>query len=118
MAAKNSGVVRLAVASQATALAPFSQNSNEDVCFGSGQAQPGQSKPCGWFMLRRPLRLLDDRLLATNGICYRLQRTPSGGGSFVVADARDFVLTHVRSPWCVVATRERSRIGRMFSAKG
>src|SRR5690606_12794330 len=48
-AAKNSGVVRLPAASQATALAPFSQNSNEDVCFGFGQAQPGQSKPCGWL---------------------------------------------------------------------
>jgi hypothetical protein len=48
--AKNSGVQRLAVASQAIALPPFSQNSNEEVCLGSGQAQPGQSKPCGWFM--------------------------------------------------------------------
>ena len=43
-----------AVASQDTAFAPFSQNSNDEVCFGSGQAQPGQSNPCGWFMLRRP----------------------------------------------------------------
>lgn len=33
-----------------TALPPFSQNSKDDVCFGSGQAQPGQSKPSGWFM--------------------------------------------------------------------
>jgi len=31
----------------ATALAPFSQNSKELVCFGSGQAQPGQSTPSG-----------------------------------------------------------------------
>jgi len=53
-AAKNAGVVRLAVASQVTALTPFSQNSKDEVCFGSGQAQPGQSNPCGWFMLRRP----------------------------------------------------------------
>ena len=53
-AAKNSGVVRLAVASQVTALAPFSQNSNEEVCLGSGHAQPGQSKPWGWFMVSRP----------------------------------------------------------------
>ncbi len=30
-AAKKSGVVRFAVASQVTALAPFSQNSNEEV---------------------------------------------------------------------------------------
>jgi len=34
-------------ASQAIALPPFSQNSNDEVCFGSGQAHPGQSKPCG-----------------------------------------------------------------------
>jgi hypothetical protein len=45
--AKNSGVVRLEVASQVIALAPFSQNSNEEVWRGSGQAQPGQSKPSG-----------------------------------------------------------------------
>jgi hypothetical protein len=31
-------------------LAPFSQNSKELVCLGSGQAQPGQSKPWGWFI--------------------------------------------------------------------
>jgi hypothetical protein len=49
-AAKNSGGQRFEVASQATALAPFSQNSNDEVCLGSGHAQPGQSKPSGWFM--------------------------------------------------------------------
>ena len=48
--AKSSGPARLTVASQVTALAPFSQNSNEEVCLGSGQAQPGQSKPLGWFI--------------------------------------------------------------------
>ena len=37
------------VASNATACAPFSQNSKVDVCSRSGQAQPGQSKPSGWF---------------------------------------------------------------------
>ena len=41
---------RFDVASHATALAPFSQNSKELVCFGSGQAQPGQSNPSGWFI--------------------------------------------------------------------
>ena len=50
--AKNSGVARFDVASQLTALAPFSQNSNDEVCFGSGHAQPGQSKPFGWFIRR------------------------------------------------------------------
>jgi hypothetical protein len=44
-------VTRLAVASQTTALAPFSQNSKLDVCLGSGQAQPGQSNPSGWLVL-------------------------------------------------------------------
>jgi hypothetical protein len=43
-------VVRLPVVSHDTALAPFSQNSKDEVCFGSGQAQPGQSKPEGWFI--------------------------------------------------------------------
>ncbi|WP_456307149.1 hypothetical protein [Paraburkholderia tropica] len=38
-----SGVQRISVASHATAFALLSQNSNEDVCFGSGHAQPGIS---------------------------------------------------------------------------
>src|ERR1051326_6167246 len=43
---KNSGVTRLVVASSATCLAPFSQNSKCDRCLsGSGHAQPGQSMP-------------------------------------------------------------------------
>jgi hypothetical protein len=39
----------LAVDSQVIAFAPFSQNSKDEVCLGSGQAQPGQSKPSGWL---------------------------------------------------------------------
>ncbi len=52
---ENSGVVRLLVASHDTAFAPFSQNSKEDVCLGSGQAQPGQSKPLGWLTLNKAI---------------------------------------------------------------
>ena len=48
-AAKNPRVARRRVASAATALTPFSQNSNEDCGLRSGQAQPGQSKPSGWL---------------------------------------------------------------------
>ncbi|MCO4695003.1 hypothetical protein LRR80_01051 [Streptomyces sp. RO-S4] len=48
---KNSGVTRRSVASSATAFAPFSQNSALCRCSGSGQAQPGQSKPSFWFTL-------------------------------------------------------------------
>jgi hypothetical protein len=51
--AKNAGVARLPVASHDTALAPFSQNSKDEVWRGSGQAQPGQSKPAGWLTRRR-----------------------------------------------------------------
>jgi hypothetical protein len=48
--AKKAASARREVASQATALAPFSQNSKSDRCSGgSGQAQPGQSKPSFWF---------------------------------------------------------------------
>ena len=52
-AAKNSGVARSRVASSATALAPFSQNSAVCRCSGSGsgQAQLMQSKPSVWFSL-------------------------------------------------------------------
>ena len=42
-----SRVTRLVVASQVTALAPFSQNWKVDLCSLSGHAQPGQSKPSG-----------------------------------------------------------------------
>ncbi len=51
--AKKSGVARSLVASSATALAPFSQNSA--VCrfsgSGSGHAQLMQSKPSAWLSL-------------------------------------------------------------------
>ncbi len=50
-AAKNAGVARFEVASAATAFTPFSQNSKVEACWRSGQAQPGQSKPSGWFCL-------------------------------------------------------------------
>jgi len=52
---KNSGVTRLVVASQVTALAPFSQNWKVERCSLSGQAQPGQSKPVGWFVRSRTM---------------------------------------------------------------
>ena len=54
-AAKNSGVARALVASSATALAPFSQNSAVCRCptSGSGQAQLMQSKPSAWLSLSR-----------------------------------------------------------------
>ena len=45
-AAKNSGVTRARVVSDASALAPFSQNSNRlRWSSGSGHAQLGQSNP-------------------------------------------------------------------------
>src|ERR1700733_4294135 len=47
---KELGVTFRFVSSKETAFAPFSQNSNELVCFGSGHAHPGQSKPSGWFI--------------------------------------------------------------------
>src|SRR5688572_14499767 len=46
--------MRLVVASSATCLAPFSQNSKcERSRSGSGQAQPGQSTPPGWLIFNR-----------------------------------------------------------------
>jgi hypothetical protein len=55
--AKKERGTRLRVASQATALAPFSQNSAAclRLLSGSGQAQDGQSKPRSWFILRNTL---------------------------------------------------------------
>jgi len=57
-AAKNSGVIRLRIASLATALAPFSQNSAVlRSSSGSGQAQLGQSNPSFWLSVSRVLKL-------------------------------------------------------------
>jgi len=43
------------VASNATALAPFSQKLKVCVSFFSGHAQPGQSNPVGWLILSREI---------------------------------------------------------------
>jgi len=51
---------------QAAALARFSQNSKELVCFGSGQAQPGQSNPSGWFIDKSDLPPLRSALGSRN----------------------------------------------------
>ena len=56
--AQKSSVIRASVVSSATALAPFSQKSAILCVAESGQAQPGQSKPCFWFSrssVRAPL---------------------------------------------------------------
>jgi hypothetical protein len=65
VAGKEIGSTRLAVASQVTALALLSQNSNEEVCAGSGHAHPGQSNPSGWFICNSA------RALALGPICLR-----------------------------------------------
>ena len=46
---------------QAAALARFSQNSKELVCCGSGQAQPGESKPSGLVHGQKRSSALEDR---------------------------------------------------------
>ena len=55
--AKKARGTRLRVASQATALAPLSQNSAACLRLwsGSGQAQDGQSKPPSWFIFKKTL---------------------------------------------------------------
>jgi len=56
--ANTSGESRAVVASSASAFAPFSQNSMRGRCAaaGSGHAQPGQSKPFGWFIASSAFR--------------------------------------------------------------
>src|SRR5437762_12768794 len=80
-AANTSGVARLDVASQVTALAPFSQNSNELVCRGSGQAQPGQSKPSGWFTDSSALEPLTSTLCSRSALAVarHAPQPPAGG---------------------------------------
>src|SRR5215471_17042721 len=77
-AAKKSRVTLCLVSSQVTALAPFSQNSNELVCRESGHAQPGQSKPPGWFIDSSALVPHLDVLFAQRS-GSSVQRTPAAG---------------------------------------
>jgi hypothetical protein len=55
--AQKSEEMTTGAASQVTALAPFSQNSNVLRLWGSGHAQLGQSKPSLWFILRTVFRV-------------------------------------------------------------
>src|ERR1700675_394694 len=89
----NSGVVRLSVASHETALAPFSQNSNDEVCFGSGQAQPRQSNPCGWFILRRP-RVSFTIASDQERHLQQLSGYPTRRHTFVLSDTLNIVFAH------------------------
>src|SRR5215831_15105306 len=79
-AAKNSRVTRCLVSSQVTALAPFSQNSKELVCRGSGHAQPGQSKPSGWFIDNKALEPLSSTLCSRSALAVacRAPQPPAG----------------------------------------
>ena len=63
-ARRTSGVTRCVVASWATCFAPFSQNSTSPRCSGSGQAQPGQSKPSSWFTREERARAAHQARLA------------------------------------------------------
>jgi hypothetical protein len=85
-AAKNSGGQRFEVASQATALAPFSQNSNDEVCLGSGHAHPGQSKSSGWFHAQQRCTAADRDTLLGQSLAGCAQRAPSACGLAILLD--------------------------------
>ena len=59
------------IASFATALAPFSQNSKDDLCSGSGHAQPGQSKPSCWFTILSVFIVFDSPIFFSD--CFALE---------------------------------------------
>ena len=87
------GLTRFFVASQVTALAPFSQNWNVEVCSLSGQAQPGQSKPSGLLVRKQReggfagVHLLADRL------GRRLQGAPAACRGVVALNSGNLALT-------------------------
>jgi hypothetical protein len=60
--------------------APFSQNSNELVCRESGHAQPGQSKPSGWFIASSALVPLISTLCSRSALAVacRAPQPPAG----------------------------------------
>jgi transposase len=57
------------------AFAPFSQNSKELVCFGSGQAHPGQSNPSGWFIDRSAFEPFSSTL-CSRSVCATARSAP------------------------------------------
>src|SRR5947209_5332527 len=59
----------------------ISQNSNELVCRGSGQAQPGQSKPSGWFIDKSALEPLSSTLCSrgARAVARNAPQPPAGG---------------------------------------
>jgi len=59
-----------------------------------GQAQPGQSNPCGWFMVSRPCVSLTMAFWPRTASCDGFQRAPARGSAIVVADAHDTFLAH------------------------
>ena len=77
----------MAVDSHATALPPFSQNSKDDVCLGSGHAQPGQSKPWGWFMRSSVAVPLAGDTLLDETLAQGLERAPAARRIVVTNDA-------------------------------
>jgi hypothetical protein len=58
---------------EAAALARFSQNSKELVCFGSGQAQPGESKPSGLVHGQKRSSAIEDRAFRPQRLCHGVQ---------------------------------------------
>ena len=76
-AAKNAASTRFLVASQATALAPFSQNSAwlRSETAGSPHAQLGQSNPAAWFTRSR-VRI--DRTGPISDSAYRIEAATPG----------------------------------------
>ena len=58
---------------QAAALARFSQNSKELVCCGSGQAQPGESKPSGLVHGQKRSSAIEDRAFRPQRLCHGVQ---------------------------------------------
>ena len=73
---KKSGVTRRVVASSAMAFTPFSQNSATERCeSGSGQAQPGQSKPPFWLIC---VRTRSPRIGPISSSAWRMEETTAG----------------------------------------
>ncbi len=84
--------------SQVIALAPFSQNSNEEVCLGSGHAQPGQSNPSGWLAFKQRHGALGNDLLMGQRLGDRLERAPAARRLVVLFDTFWTLIRHVETP--------------------
>ena len=89
-------------------MAPFSQNSKELVCLGSGQAHPGQSKPSGWFIDSSASGAFQHNALLAKRLRNGVERAPAAGRALIRLEDRACLRLMNLDAW--LAGRRRLRL--------